>query len=192
MKGLFIFAAGVVAGAVAGAYLVKDKVMADAKQEIEEVREYYKSKKETKKEEEPVEEKQETKVEEEYQEITRNYTNYNKIEEAPKQAVNDMPYMINPEDFGEEEGYDTLTLTYFADKVLVDDVDDVIDDPDPVVGLENLKVFDEFNASAIYVRNDIWKTDFEILKDDWEWKDIEAGPQGPVTETVIEKKPHQL
>ena len=194
MKGLFIFAAGVVAGAVAGAYLVKDKVMADAKQEIEEVREYYKSKKETKKEEKPVEEKQETKVEEkeEYQEITRNYTNYNKIEEAPKQAVNDMPYMINPEDFGEEEGYDTLTLTYFADKVLVDDVDDVIDDPDPVVGLENLKVFEEFNASAIYVRNDIWKTDFEILKDDWEWKDIEAGPQGPVTETVIEKKPHQL
>ena len=194
MKGLFIFAAGVVAGAVAGAYLVKDKVMADAKQEIEEVREYYKSKKETKKEEKPVEEKEETKVEEkeEYQEITRNYTNYNKIEEAPKQAVNDMPYMINPEDFGEEEGYDTLTLTYFADGVLVDDVDDVIDDPDPVVGLENLKVFEEFNASAIYVRNDIWKTDFEILKDDWEWKDIEAGPQGPVTETVIEKKPHQL
>ena len=187
MKGLFIFAAGVVAGAVAGAYLVKDKVMADAKQEIEEVREYYKSKKETKKEEKPVEEKEETKVEEkeEYQEITRNYTNYNKIEETPKQAVNDMPYMINPEDFGEEEGYDTLTLTYFADKVLVDDVDDVIDDPDPVVGLENLKVFDEFNASAIYVRNDIWKTDFEILKDDWEWKDIEAGP-------VTEKKPHQL
>ena len=58
MKGLFIFAAGVVAGAVAGAYLIKDKVMADAKQEIEEVREYYKSKKETKKEEEPVKEKQ--------------------------------------------------------------------------------------------------------------------------------------
>ena len=78
MKGLFIFAAGVVVGAVAGVYLVKDKVMADAKQEIEEVREYYKSKKETKKEEEPVEEKQEeTKVEEkeEYQEITRNNTN---------------------------------------------------------------------------------------------------------------------
>ena len=199
MKKLFIFAAGVVAGAVAGAYLVKDKVMADAKQEIEEVREYYKSKKEVKKEEEQVDETPKVEVTEErerdeeaYQKITRNYTNYNKIEETPKQAVNDMPYMINPEDFGEEEGYDTLTLTYFADRVLVDDVDEVIDDPDPVVGLENLKVFEEFNASAIYVRNDIWKTDFEILKDDWEWKDIEAGPQGPVTETVIEKKPHQL
>ena len=196
MKGLFIFAAGVVAGAVAGAYLIKDKVMADAKQEIEEVREYYKSKKETKKEEEPVEEKQEeTKVEDkkEYEEITRNYTNYNKASEQPKKIVEDMPYVIDVEEFGELPEYDTATYTYFADGVLVDDVDDVIDDPDPIIGLENLKIFEEFpGCSAIYVRNDIWRMDFEVLKDDWEWKDIEAGPQGPVTETVIEKKPHQL
>lgn len=192
MKGLFIFAAGVVAGAVAGAYLIKDKVMADAKQEIEEVREYYKSKKE----EEPVEEKQEeTKVEDkkEYEEITRNYTNYNKPNEQPKKVVEDMPYVIDVEEFGELPEYDTATYTYFADGVLVDDVDDVIDDPDPIIGLENLKIFEEFpGCSAIYVRNDIWRMDFEVLKDDWEWKDIEAGPQGPVTETVIEKKPHQL
>ena len=196
MKGLFIFAAGIVAGAVAGAYLVKDKIMADAKQEIEEVREYYKSKKETKKEEEPVEEKQEeTKVEDkkEYEEITRNYTNYNKPNEQPKKIVEDMPYVIDVEEFGELPEYDTATYTYFADGVLVDDVDDVIDDPDPIIGLENLKIFEEFpGCSAIYVRNDIWRMDFEVLKDDWEWKDIEAGPQGPVTETVIEKKPHQL
>ena len=196
MKGLFIFAAGVVAGAVAGAYLVKDKVMADAKQEIEEVREYYKSKKETKKEEEPVEEKQEeTKVEdkEEYEEITRNYTNYNKPNEQPKKIVEDMPYVIDVEEFGELPEYDTATYTYFADGVLVDDVEDVIDDPDPIIGLENLKIFEEFpGCSAIYVRNDIWRMDFEVLKDDWNWKDIESGPQGPVTETVIEKKPHQL
>lgn len=188
MKGLFIFAAGVVAGAVAGAYLIKDKVMADAKQEIEEVREYYKSKKETKKEEEPVKEKQE-----EYEEITRNYTNYNKPNEQPKKVVEDTPYVIDVEEFGELPEYDTATYTYFADGVLVDDVDDVIDDPDPIIGLENLKIFEEFpGCSAIYVRNDIWRMDFEVLKDDWEWKDIEAGPQGPVTETVIEKKPHQL
>ena len=188
MKGLFIFAAGVVAGAVAGVYLVKDKVMADAKQEIEEVREYYKSKKETKKEEEPVEEKQEeTKVEDkkEYEEITRNYTNYNKPNEQPKKIVEDMPYVIDVEEFGEHPGFDTATYTYFADGVLVDDVDDVIDDPDPIIGLENLKIFEEFpGCSAIYVRNDIWRMDFEVLKDDWSWSDIQ--------EPEVEKKPHQL
>ena len=41
MKGLLIFAAGLAVGAVAGAVLVKNKVLADAKAEIDEVRKYY-------------------------------------------------------------------------------------------------------------------------------------------------------
>ena len=53
MKGLLIFAAGLAIGAVAGACVIKNKVLADAKEEIEEVREYYRSKKETVKEEQP-------------------------------------------------------------------------------------------------------------------------------------------
>ena len=195
LKGVFIFAAGLVTGAVAGAYLVKDKVLADAREEINEVREYYKSKKEDKNEEQPVEEKEVEEVveeKEEYQEITKkytNYTNYSDIEQptAPSQSTqtnNDAPYVIDPEEFGEEEEYDTMTLTYFADGVLIDDVDNVIEEPDPVVGLDNLKIFDEFGASSIYVRNDVWKTDFEILKDDWNYSDIQ--------EPSVEKKPHQL
>ena len=43
MKGLLIFAAGLAVGAVAGAVIVKNKVLADAKAEVEEVREYYRS-----------------------------------------------------------------------------------------------------------------------------------------------------
>ena len=191
MKGFFIFAAGVVAGAVAGAYLVKDKVMADAKQEIEEVREYYKSKKETKKEEtveeQPVEE---VKEEKEYKTIVENsgYVNYNKPEQIAQQSVlEDEPYSIDPEEFGdkEEEGWDTMTLTYFADGVLVDDTDEIVEQPDVVVGLDNLKIFEEFpDATCVYVRNETWRTDFEILKDDWKWSDLQ--------EPQVEKKPHQL
>jgi len=191
MKGLFIFAAGVVAGAVAGAYLVKDKVMADAKQEIEEVREYYKSKKETKKEEtveeQPVEE---VKEEKEYKTIVENsgYVNYNKPEQMVQHSVlEDEPYSIDPEEFGdkEEEGWDTMTLTYFADGVLTDDTDEVVEQPEVVVGLDNLKVFEEFpDATCVYVRNETWRTDFEILKDDWKWSDLQ--------EPQVEKKPHQL
>lgn len=194
MKGLFIFAAGLVAGAVAGAYLVKDKVMTDAKAEIEEVREYYKSKKESKKEieEKPEVNEEKENVEElvnEYEEIVKNsgYTNYNKMSEQPKvEKVSsvDMPYVIDPEEFGALDDYDTMTLTYFEDKVLVDDVDEVIDQPDPVVGLDNLKVFEEYGARSMYVRNDIWKIDFEIIKDDWNWSDLQEDTPG--------KKPHQL
>lgn len=191
MKGLFIFAAGVVAGAVAGAYLVKDKVMADAKQEIEEVREYYKSKKESKKEEtveeQPVEE---VKEEKEYKTIVENsgYVNYNKPEQVVQHSVlEDEPYSIDPEEFGdkEEEGWDTMTLTYFADGVLTDDTDEVVEQPEVVVGLDNLKIFEEFpDATCVYVRNETWRTDFEILKDDWKWSDLQ--------EPQVEKKPHQL
>ena len=191
MKGLFIFAAGVVAGAVAGAYLVKDKIMADAKQEIEEVREYYKSKKESKKEEtieeHPVEE---VKEEKEYKTIVENsgYVNYNKPEQITQHIVlEDVPYAIDPEEFGdkEEEGWDTTTLTYFADGVLVDDVDEIVEQPDVVVGLDNLRIFEEFpDATCVYVRNETWRTDFEILRDDWKWSDLQ--------EPQVEKKPHQL
>lgn len=191
MKGLFIFAAGVVAGAVAGAYLVKDKIMADAKQEIEEVREYYRSKKESKKEE-PVEEQpvEEVKEEKEYKTIVENsgYVNYNKPEQIIQHSVlEDTPYAIEPEEFGdkEEEGWDTTTLTYFADGVLVDDVDEIVEEPDVVVGLDNLRIFEEFpDATCVYVRNETWRTDFEILRDDWKWSDLQ--------EPQVEKKPHQL
>lgn len=191
MKGFFIFAAGLVVGAVAGAYLVKDKIMADAKQEIEEVREYYKSKKENKKEE--VEEQEQPKEEkEEYKEIANNYVNYNKVEQPKVHSVlDDAPYVIDVEEFGMNEEYDTMTLTYFADGVLTDDVDDVVEDPDVLVGLDNLKIFEEFGASAVYVRNEVWKTDFEILKDDWKWSDLQESEEKLQAE-IIEKKPHQL
>ena len=197
MKGLFIFAAGVVAGAVAGAYLVKDKIMADAKQEIEEVREYYRSKKESKKEEteevpmdRTVEVKHYEKEEKEYKTIVENsgYVNYNKPEQIIQHSVlEDAPYAIEPEEFGDkvDEGWDMTTLTYFADGVLVDDVDEIVEQPDVVVGLDNLKIFEEFpDATCVYVRNETWRTDFEILRDDWKWSDLQ--------EPQVEKKPHQL
>ena len=194
MKGLLGFAAGLVVGAVAGIYLAKDKIMADAKQEIEEVREYYKSKKESKKEEvkeEQVEE-QPKEEKEEYKEIANNYVNYNKIEQPKVQTMlEDEPYIIDVDEFGMNEEYDTMCLTYFADGVLVDDSDEVVEDPDVVVGLDNLKIFEEFGASAVYVRNEVWKTDFEILKDDWNWADLQE-TEKKIYEEMIEKKPHQL
>ena len=138
MKGLLGFAAGLVVGAVAGIYLAKDKIMADAKQEIEEVREYYKSKKENKEVKEEQVEEQPKEEKEEYKEIVNNYVNYNKIEQPPVQTMlEDTPYVIDVDEFGMEEEYDTMCLTYFADGVLVDDSDEVVEDPDVVVGLDN-------------------------------------------------------
>lgn len=208
MKGLLIFAAGLAVGAVAGAVIVKNKVLADAKAEIEEVREYYRTSRREKEVEVEVEEKEEAKEEakevekKEYElkdiqikdEPKTGLTNYSQItkmymsKDEFQAPMYDDPFVIDPSEFGENPEYDTETLTYFADGVLVDDVDDVIEEPDIVVGLENLKIFEEFGATTVYVRNDIYKTDYEIIRDDWNYSDLKE----PVEPPVKEKKPHQL
>lgn len=201
MKGLLIFAAGLAVGAVAGAVIVKNKVLADAKAEIDEVRKYYR---ESRGVVEEVEEKEEVKEVEkkEYElkdiqvkdEPKTGLTNYSQItkmymsKDEFQSPMYDDPFVIDPSEFGENPEYDTETLTYFADGVLVDDVDDVIEEPDIVVGLENLKIFEEFGATTVYVRNDIYKTDYEIIRDDWNYSDLKE----PVEPPVKEKKPHQL
>ena len=203
MKGLLIFAAGLAVGAVAGAVLVKNKVLADAKAEVEEVRKYYRESRGVVEEVE-VEEKEEVKEVEkkEYElkdiqvkdEPKTGLTNYSQItkmymsKDEFQSPMYDDPFVIEPSEFGENPEYDTETLTYFADGVLVDDVDDVIEEPDIVVGLENLKIFEEFGATTVYVRNDIYKTDYEIIRDDWNYSDLKE----PVEPPVKEKKPHQL
>ena len=201
MKGLLIFAAGLAVGAVAGAVLVKNKVLADAKAEIEEVREYYRESRGVVEEVEEVEEVKEVEKKEyelkdiqvkdepktgltNYSQITKTYMSKDEFQSP----MYDDPFVIDPSEFGENPEYDTETLTYFADGVLVDDVDDVIEEPDIVVGLENLKIFEEFGATTVYVRNDIYKTDYEIIRDDWNYSDLKE----PVEPPVKEKKPHQL
>ena len=202
MKGLLIFAAGLAVGAVAGAVIVKNKVLADAKAEIDEVRDYYRESRGVKEVEEVKEKVEETidriqdLIEEHETEpkTEKEHTNYSQItkmymsKDEYQTPMYDDPFVIDPSEFGENPEYDTETLTYFADGVLVDDVDDVIEEPDIVVGLENLKVFEEFGATSVYVRNDIYKTDYEIIRDDWNYSDLKE----PVEPPVKEKKPHQL
>lgn len=220
MKGLLIFAAGLAVGAVAGAVIVKNKVLADAKAEIDEVREYYRESRGVVNEVEEVKEKVEETIDhiqdlieehvEEAKEVEKKeyklkdiqikdepktgLTNYSQItkmymsKDEFQAPMYDDPFVIDPSEFGENPEYDTETLTYFADGVLVDDVDDVIEEPDIVVGLENLKIFEEFGATTVYVRNDIYKTDYEIIRDDWNYSDLKE----PVEPPVKEKKPHQL
>ena len=77
------------------------------------------------------------------------------------------PYIIEPDDFGEEDGYETATLTYYADGVLEDDYYVVIDkeEVDDMVGLESFDHFGEYENDTVFVRNERLKTDFEIQRD---------------------------
>lgn len=90
------------------------------------------------------------------------------------------PYVITPDEFGDkyDEGYAEETLTYYADGVLTDDMDVVIDDVDGMVGLDSLNHFGEYEKDAVHVRNEKHKTDYEILRDN-RTSDEVIGPLSP-------------
>lgn len=198
IKGLLIFAAGAVAGTVAGIGISKRHFEAIAAQEINEVRDYYrKANKELEEQKEEQKEEQEnTKKEEIVEETIEEYNNiikhgnYMTTEEIDEEDdySDDEPYIIDPSEFGNNGNYATQTCTYFADGVLVDDVDEVIEDPETLVGNLHVDIFRDFDATSVYVRNDWMKMDFEILKDDWFWSDLDNVPSNP----EAYKKPHQL
>jgi len=71
--------------------------------------------------------------------------------------------VISPEEFGEEDGYDTKSYTLWNDNILTDEFDSVIDDPTKNIG-DALKHFGEYEDDAVYVRNTSQKCDYEILK----------------------------
>lgn len=199
-KGLCIFAAGALAGAAVAARVVREKYQQEAEEEIAEMRDYYRELRKNAKtpdenkmleEDENNKEEKEENTKDEYNKIVKDYTNYtqyndtktkeNKKEEK-EERTNYEPFIIDVEEFGEDPTYDTATLTYYKDKVLTNDLDDIIDYS--VAGEENLKIFDEHpDCKAIYVRDDIYMVDYEIIRDPYQYDEYDDFP---------DKKPHQL
>lgn len=79
------------------------------------------------------------------------------------------PYIISEEEFG-EFGNEEMTLILYADGVLADDQDEIIDDPESLLG----NCLDEFRGydDALYVRNENKEIDFVILKSDKNFDDV--------------------
>ena len=97
------------------------------------------------------------------------------------------PYVIAPEDFGNMDDYDTVSLIYYADHVLADDDDREIEDVDEIIGLDSLETFGEYEDDSVFVRNDILKCDYEILLDPRNYSDLVA-----ITPVITERKPHEV
>lgn len=75
------------------------------------------------------------------------------------------PYVISPNDFGEKPEYERISLTYYADGVVTDDANEILDDWADLVGPDFMTHFGEYEDDSVFVRNDILKADYEILKD---------------------------
>lgn len=104
------------------------------------------------------------------------YTNYSDSskEEAKSTAKSVKPYVIPPEEFGEDEEYDQISITYYADQVLADDADKIIENVEDIVGFESLTHFGEYEDDSVVVKNDRLKCYFEILLDQRRYLDVIA------------------
>jgi hypothetical protein len=83
------------------------------------------------------------------------------------------PFVISPEEFGEKDGYDTKTWMYYADNVLTDELGDIVSEAENIIG-DGLSHFGEFEDGddCVYVRNDNIECDYEILKHEKTYSDI--------------------
>lgn len=83
------------------------------------------------------------------------------------------PYVIPPEDYGNKE-YEEYELTYYADGILTDDMDRVVDNIEDTVGRESLNHIGDYAAGTVHVRNDRLECDYEITYDMRTYKDVIA------------------
>ena len=117
----------------------------------------------------------------EYEDVIarHNYTSYsNNINEKGGDVMTDRPYVISPDEFGDYPDYETISLTYYNDKVLTDEYNEIVDDIDDLIGEDSLNHFGEYEDDSVFVRNDALKVDYEILLDSANYSDI--APQNQV------------
>ena len=146
MKTVLIFAVGFLAGAFAAKTLLQNKYEQQAQEEIDSVKESY-SKREKKLE------KDEAHVE----------------ETLARQHTVDAPYQITQEEYGTLDGYSLTELYRYSDGTILEAVG--IETMEPLsdydimesIGAEIYDQLDQTDATAIYVRNDARKSDYEII-----------------------------
>lgn len=191
LKNVFIFAVGAAAGAVATWKLLNDKYEKLYHEEVEAYKEYHKEKSEKTEPEskpEPEQKKEAPKTESSDPLMDKlrdtveraGYTDYSTTKEKQEPEEKDIrPYVIRPEELGDQIGYDVIELTYYADGVVAEE-DDVMDDVDEVIGIDSLGHFGEFEEDSVCVRNDRLKCDYQIILDERTYSD------------VIDKEPHRM
>ena len=82
------------------------------------------------------------------------------------------PFVIRPDEYGELHAYETLSLNYYADGVLTDELDNPIEDVESLVPADFADHFGEYDDNAVFVRNDNLECDYEILRDLRKFTDV--------------------
>ena len=190
MNKALYFLLGVGVG-VAGTYFyLKDKYEKYTQEEIDSVKEAYRTKGEpvsAEPEEEKVEIKNvkpdiDTLFPDKVAKKVKEYKNYATKFERPEDPVHkpfsEEPEIISEEEFGEIDEYEKLTLTYYSDGVLAEELsDEIVENADELVGSDYIQKLED--SDAVYVRNDIEKTDYEIVKNLQTYKEVTGNDPTP-------------
>ena len=86
-----------------------------------------------------------------------------------------LPYIISPDIFGdrEDEDYEMITLKYYeGDDVITDEDDNVLEGVTSIIGDDVIQHFGEYEDDTVFIRNDILKCDYEVLRIDESYSDV--------------------
>lgn len=96
-----------------------------------------------------------------------------------KNVKKDEPHflIVSPEFYRESE-YESITLTYYADKILADEDFVVIHNPSEVIGDEALNAFGRYEDDCVYVRDNKLHIDYEIILDTRKYSEVVLNKPG--------------
>lgn len=168
LVGVLSFAVGGAVGFAAANKLMKDKYEQLVQDEIDSVKAAFRK-------EHPLPEKKERpKPTEKERKAYSEYTAKLGYTEEKKPAPVQEPHIISPEEFGDQDEYDEISLTYYADGTVTDDNDRAMseDEVEETIGKESLTHFGEYEDDSVFVRNDRLKVDYEVLMDQRSYADV--------------------
>ena len=180
LKIAFAFITGAAAGSVVAWKLLEKRYADIAQEEIDSVKEVYSRKYDNDDTNgEPVEDTSEESGPEpkedlddiaEYESIiSKHYGTIEDLEKGGSEPMKDETIRIlSPSEFNDidEDEYDVVTLTYYANGVLADEFDNVIEDVENTVGTDALNSFGEYEDDSVFVLNETYGTAYEILLDE--------------------------
>lgn len=167
------FVLGAAVGALVSWKFAREKYLKKADEEIEQTKLYFDQK---------YEKLVESRKNADKERIDKYVQKFNDAVSAMKEYVDktevketekvDRPYSIPPDDLGEFEEYSVITLIYYSDGVLADELDEEVDDVEGAVG-DNLEdKFGEYEDDVVCIRNDSRKCDYEIIRDERPYSEV--------------------
>ena len=181
-KNILFFLLGAGVGSTVVYFVVKKHYENLIDEEVESVRQYYKSQEDEDEEETELSENEEKmprkepkteKNDENYQELIEkmNYGEFfpkkEKTEEVAVEADIPTRYVINGDAFAGDNRNEKVSLYYFeGDGVFMNiESDEIVPNGMDLIGEENFERLGEFEEDVLYVRNDVTKTDYEVIQE---------------------------